>query len=541
MFLLSNLEKKLTNSILDSVKSQSEYITNSISGDLEEIYINDSIYLIQSDILKLAKINLSYDKYEYFRLVNDVRERLAGIAVSTDLIEYASIYYRDLGLLLNGTGADHVSYYTMTENEFENIADIVKQSTMLYYGNPITKKNHLSIFLVSQIENPDFMIELKLDEEKLEKLLGTYENDKFILQLCDTFELTNLTTEERKEFEQFYNQDTKRIALGETNYFVDEIAREYGDLVFIGLNNLDEQLYYIKQINYFFVGLLCFMFLAIVCFVRNIFMLIHKPLKTLRDAFEDLESGDFTVQIKEPKSFDFIYLYRAFNRMVKNINQLIEKEYKNELLIQKSELKQLQAQINPHFFYNTFFILQRMIKSECIDEAERLSQLMGEYFEFLTKNSEDLVTLEEEYHHCSVYLDIQMIRFGNRTKVICTGIPESAKEIRVPKLILQPIIENSFHYGLSNVAKDGILQINFLQKDRELTVSIEDNGKELSTEKLEELQQKLEDATLGKNDMEMTGMYNIHRRLMIFSDSNSKIVLSKSSLGGLCTSITFEM
>ena len=89
--------------------------------------------------------------------------------------------------------------------------------------------------------------------------------------------------------------------------------------------------------------------------------MVHKPLSKLTDAFDEVEHGNFQVQIIQTGNDDFAYLYHAFNNMALKLSRLIERDYNQKLLLQKAEMKQLQAQINPHFLYNTFIMLQRMI------------------------------------------------------------------------------------------------------------------------------------------------------------------------------------
>lgn len=538
MMLLDDLENNLMDNILDSVERQSENIIETLNIELEEVYMANSVYLVQKDIVKLDTINLGYSRSEYFDRINNIRQQLESIVVATSLVESAAIYYNNLDIVLNSSAADKVSYTLLGELDYEKVAVNLKRSTICYYENPISNKMELSILLATQAEHSSFILELVLDTNKLKAMLEAYDVEKYILKIGG-YELNNLTVDELDDFTRNYtNADLKEIELNGHIYFSDTLVREYGDMTLIVLQDLEEEMKYMNQINNLFSILLILIFVAFIIFIKSIISLIHKPLVVLRDAFIKLESGDFNTQLNHPTSYDFVYLYDAFNRMVKNVGALITREYENEILIQKSELRQLQAQINPHFFYNSFFILKTMIKSENIEEAERLALLMGEYFEYLTKNSDEYVALEQEYRHCKIYLDIQLVRFGNRINVELGELSVVSKKVKVPKLILQPIIENIFNHGLINKEDNGILRIEFLEKEKEIMIVLEDNGEELSDDQLLSLQEKLVRASERSKDMEMTGIYNIHRRLMIYSDSHSSISLSRSELGGLCTSIT---
>ena len=150
--------------------------------------------------------------------------------------------------------------------------------------------------------------------------------------------------------------------------------------------------------------------------------MVHKPLSKLTDAFDEVEHGNFQVQIVQTGNDDFAYLYHAFNNMALKLSHLIERDYNQKLLLQKAEMKQLQAQINPHFLYNSFFMLQRMIRFEP-EEASQIANALASCFRYITKNSMDHVTLAEEYAHMKNYVYIQGLRFAGRIQIDLEELP----------------------------------------------------------------------------------------------------------------------
>ena len=125
---------------------------------------------------------------------------------------------------------------------------------------------------------------------------------------------------------------------------------------------------------------LLFVFGACILFFIGVYRLIHKPLYQFTTAFEELENGNFSVTINDTHSADFAYLFQAFNNMTSKLSRLIEQDYHQKMLLQKAELKQLQAQINPHFLYNSFFMLQRMIKMGLSEESQEMASALGNIF-----------------------------------------------------------------------------------------------------------------------------------------------------------------
>jgi two-component system, sensor histidine kinase YesM len=205
--------------------------------------------------------------------------------------------------------------------------------------------------------------------------------------------------------------------------------------------------------------------------------------------------------------------------------------------VQNAELKQLQYQINPHFLYNSLLIIYSLVKmgdSEC---AMKLARHMGNYYQYITRSSSEEVPLVKEITHAKDYVGIQRIRFSNRIKAEFEEIPEGMQNFIVPRLIVQPIIENSYNHGLKDKIRDGILKVQMQQEQGYLSIFVEDNGEEMKEEKLAELRRML-----GSNDpgIEKSGLLNVHRRLQIKYGSDSGIHVSQGEYGGLRVEIRIK-
>ncbi|MCX7657034.1 MAG: histidine kinase, partial [Treponemataceae bacterium] len=161
-----------------------------------------------------------------------------------------------------------------------------------------------------------------------------------------------------------------------------------------------------------------------------------------------MEEGDLKTRIEYERKDEFGYLFHSFNRMVDKLDELVNQVYVAKILAQKAELKQLQAQINPHFLYNSFFTLQRTIIGEDIDKAALYAEKLGSYFKYITRNRQEEVALEKEVEHARIFTDIQSMRFSRRIKIEFGCLPEECRDWIVPRLILQPLLENAFEHGL---------------------------------------------------------------------------------------------
>lgn len=265
---------------------------------------------------------------------------------------------------------------------------------------------------------------------------------------------------------------------------------------------------------------------AFVFFVRY---LIHKPISTLVDSFKRMKSRDFDVRIHRKQTDEFAYLYDSFNDMMDHLQQLIDQVYEQKLLTQRAELKQLQAQINPHFLYNGFYNIYRMAQIEGCSNIAEFSQLMSEYYQYITRNASDIVTMQQEIRHATTYLKIQQIRFSNRLSIHVGAPPDAFDLLMVPRLILQPLLENAFEHGLKNVMEPELL-ITFEKQGNIWLVQVEDNGAEFQEAELAALQQKLESTD---SKLETTALVNIHRRLRYHFGPQSGLKIARTPGGGM--------
>jgi two-component system sensor histidine kinase YesM len=216
------------------------------------------------------------------------------------------------------------------------------------------------------------------------------------------------------------------------------------------------------------------------------------------------------------------------NGMLRNQQIAIDKMYAQELLIKDTEYKMLQYQINPHFLYNTFFTMRLTLEAAEYDTLGQIISHLGSYFSFITK-SDNFIPLEEEMKFCTDYLNIQSIRFAGRITADIENTPEDWKDRLIPRIIIQPLLENCFKHGLVNKEKDGRVILRFHRGGDSMLIQIEDNGDEFSDERLQEIQESL---TQNKTAGTM-GLRNVNQRLLSFFGDNYGLTVRRGSSGGL--------
>ncbi|MEK4462397.1 histidine kinase [Paenibacillus sp. FSL H8-0315] len=277
----------------------------------------------------------------------------------------------------------------------------------------------------------------------------------------------------------------------------------------------------------------------IILFSLWTYRMIHRPMSILIRGFKKAEQGQTGIFITHSRRDEFGYLYSRFNEMLKHLNTLIDENYVQRIRTGEAELKHLQSQITPHFLYNSLFSIKQMAEVENVELIKEFSDYLGQYFRYMTRDSAQEVTLQQEQEHALVYLAIQRIRFGARIRAEVDEIAADCRDIKVPRVLLQPIIENVFEHGLKQKSSNGLLKMSYEKVEHTLTIIIEDNGDSLSEDKLNLLQRQFSEQNAIQG--EITGLLNVNQRLRIKFGSPYGLMAERSSLGGLCVRVNLPL
>lgn len=276
----------------------------------------------------------------------------------------------------------------------------------------------------------------------------------------------------------------------------------------------------------------------VICGVLNLIVFIviwyvktYRPLHLLLiDAFSHTESGDLHYRITTTPDSPFASIYASYNHMMEKMEAYVENDLKRQMLVNRANLKQLQAQISPHFIYNSYYVLYRLIKKGDRDISIQLAENLGQFFQYITRNAEDEKRLCDEVEHARSYASIQKIRFRDMLDVEIDPAPEEIANVYVPRLILQPVLENAFKYAYETVCESMRLYLHFeVQSPYQFQILVENSGN-VSDDTVKMIREKLANTDPR---METTALVNIHRRLKIYFQQSSGLEVERSSLGGL--------
>lgn len=327
------------------------------------------------------------------------------------------------------------------------------------------------------------------------------------------------------------------VKLDGKSYLILSAASSYSNLRVINIvppGDLIKPFVQQSQLVIIFTILMALSIVFVLLFIKRD---IVNPINLMIQAFKPLEKGDFSASLQAKSNDEFATLYSSFNLMVQNLQILVNEVYQKELLVKHADLKQLQSQINPHFMYNSLYALSTMIKIGDNENADQFCMYLASYFRYITRSGSDLMTLSDEWQHAVVYLNIMTMRNSNIQLDFQKELPEQVKNLLVPRLIIQPIIENTFKHGGKTVTNLK-LKITAACEDSYLYIRVEDNGKGISDSEIAELGERMNDLNSGQ---EITGLINIHRRLRLMFGQDSGLFFSRSRLGGICVTVTLNL
>lgn len=265
--------------------------------------------------------------------------------------------------------------------------------------------------------------------------------------------------------------------------------------------------------------------IMVVVFVVMVRFLLDRPIQSIQVAFQQVGQGDLSVRIAPHATKELDTVANGFNKMVEKLENLINENYQQKILLNDAKLWQLQSQIKPHFLYNSFFMLRHSIQEDDTIKAEKICSSLGNYFRAITRLDREELLLQEEVENTSGYIAIQEMRFANNLVIEQEPLPDGFDALRVPAMILQPLIENAIDYGMTSNCC--VLRIRYEKMPNMLLIHIEDNGDKLEDIKLEEMNVALKNSNLGAH-----ATTNIHNRLRLFYGEAGGLTFSRSQLGG---------
>lgn len=535
--IVVNGEATIRREIESSLSSRVHFYVAELTTALEHIVDLKREYVFDRDIQRFSTISPVLTDYER-------RVEVLAIQRKMQTLKSSSAYIEDVALFMVSEQKvirpDRITYSIRPEDAAVHQLMNRKAAPIVVWNDKLIQAER---FPTGTYEDslPAYWIEITLNQRKIKSMLSQMltENDgnAILSDMEGTWVLSGDDSNDRfqrrmTEMNQSHPEESGQsvMTVDDRDYIAAfERSPELG--VALTLYMPEEiVLQPLAGYQWWFRILIGTAIVIILLFAYWIYLFLQRPLQRLVRAFRKVSEGSFDVQLKSRNRDEIDYFYEQFNQMVSTIQSLIHDVYEQGIRSQRAELKHLQAQINPHFLYNTYYRLHRMAQDEDTDNIKRYTRLLGDYLKYITRNGQEEATLRMEVEHARTYADILKMRFRDKLTIEWGELPSECEQTRVPRLIVQPIVENAFIHGLEELEERGVLRFSVNADERFVSLIIEDNGNLLTDERLEEIERQWQSPS---DHMETTGMLNVHRRLGLKFGASSGLRMSRSELGGM--------
>ena len=287
--------------------------------------------------------------------------------------------------------------------------------------------------------------------------------------------------------------------------FVYQIDIADSDWTLIGVASLEQLQMLQSQMLYSFMGLGVLALLMCLTGIWFVLRLWIKPLQNLQAVILKIGAGDSNLRAEAKGSPELVDLAQQFNKMLDQIEQLMEAVKAEEQNVRRYELRALSAQINPHFLYNTLDTIVWMAEFNDSKRVVEVTKSLAQYFRLALNQGHEQISLKDEIDHVRQYLFIQKQRYGDKLQYEIEE-DESIADYKLPKLVLQPLVENAIYHGIKEIDRQGMIRVTSKAEEGRLILSIYDNGRGFDL-------QNSEDQTLLR--LGGVGLKNVDQRLRL--------------------------
>ena len=296
-----------------------------------------------------------------------------------------------------------------------------------------------------------------------------------------------------------------------------------------------------QQYQDFFVNMIRFSVIAfalilMLCLFLSYYipLSITRPIRRLTQVTDQVAKGDLTVRSDVTGGLEARVLSDSMNTMIDKINELLEQVKTEQVRLRKAEFELLQSQINPHFLYNTLDAIVWLAEA---GEQKKVVSMVGslsDFFRISLNQGQDILDVREELQHVRSYLEIQQMRYQDILQYeIC--VPEELHSSRIPKITLQPLVENALYHGIKNKRGKGMIRIDGEMEDSDCILRITDNGRGMTPERLEQVREGIRNRNVRETDI--YGLYNVNERIRLNFGENYGITITSTYGEGTCVTV----
>lgn len=272
------------------------------------------------------------------------------------------------------------------------------------------------------------------------------------------------------------------------------------DWVLVGFIPKTELVNNISQFNKIFLLMVSMILLLILAFALATARVILRPLRKIMKGMESFKQGNLNIMLDNNRKDEFSTIIHSFNDMAERVKSLIETIYRQQVHYRKAEMLSLQSKLNPHFLYNTLDMIYWKLILKDEEEIGGLIVALSSILRYSITHHHEFVTVREDMEQMKSYLKLQMTRFEDKLQYAFV-IQEEVLELKIPKIIIQPLVENSIKYAFQDMSRSGSIVIRSYLENDHLFFEVSDNGVGMTEEKLQSIRASMEtpssDAGIG--------------------------------------------
>lgn len=272
----------------------------------------------------------------------------------------------------------------------------------------------------------------------------------------------------------------------------------------------------------FVVAIVLFILLISIILSSYLSSVLTNPIKNLEMDVKEISEGNLDLKVHSSGSFEVYHLGLSIQKMAVKIRQLMEEIIKEQEGKRKSELDSLQAQITPHFLYNTLDIIVWMIEENRKEEASQMVTALARLLRISISKGKHIISLADEFEHVRNYLMIQSMRFKHKFTYEMQMEP-GTENLAVIKLIVQPMVENAIYHGMEGMYEDGKIQISAYTEGKDFYISVKDNGIGMHPAQAEAILDYSKEVQTGNGNG--LGVRNVHERIQLYYGKQYGIII----------------
>jgi len=538
--VVQSLLQKENGNQLELLRSQVDTLTENLS-------ISSLMLTRDPTVLDVEKFILMGDAYGIMKIESTLLEKLNIQSTvsnwSNDITVYFPYAEKVLSTMTKTPTYDEAYLEKNVKSKwaYRSSTNLAKsQPAFVYYASEMYKEE-------SGIAQSNVIVEVVLHQENLTKLLDQFKRngkgDPFMMDVgqhaifnysADTGKIEQI--QKHIQTLQLADKGSITMKLDNENFLVNYVYAKPLGFYIVDYIPMQQILSPITDSRNLFYG--CIFLLLVMGFMASFLLYknVQIPLISLIGVLRKFKDGDFSIRISQIFHNEFDYVVTRFNDMAEQTQHLIENVYEERSRSRLATLKQLQAQINPHFLYNCLYFIASSANLGRQETVMAMAYNLGDYYRYTTRLENQMPKLEEEIQLVRNYLEIHELRLQRVSYAI--HMDEGILSCHVPRLILQPIVENAIVHGIESIRGQGTITITGRRIGSTIRISVDDSGPGLTAEQMDRLREQMKEQMSEEMGY---GMWNVNQRLKYWFGESAGIEFTTSeALTGLCVTLTWD-